>query len=105
MGKTIAGLEADQVVTVTRSSSEPLGVDSIELSEAERESGRENYDFYCFLIWPFIEAAWLGAMSLMMLTPPVGLKGDVWLEVSKVQERAQLVSARLFSSLRLSGIH
>ena len=51
--------------------------ESVELSDAERLCGRENYDFYCFLIWPFIEASWLGAVSLMGLTPPVGTAEDV----------------------------
>lgn len=73
LAKTLDSLEADNVVKLTRSTG-PNGeskVDFIELSDAERESGRENFDFYCFLIWPFIEAAWLGAVSLLMLTPPV----------------------------------
>ena len=65
---------------------------SVELSDAERENGRENYDFYCFLIWPFIEAAWLGAMSLMMLTPPASETKERWLEVKRVHDSAQVVS-------------
>jgi hypothetical protein len=97
LDKTLRSLEADNVIKVTRqstidSSSTPAGtVEWVELSDAERESGRENYDFYCFLIWPFIEASWLGAVSLMMLTPPEGYTGGVNHEVKKVQDRAQLV--------------
>ncbi|CAJ0747851.1 21784_t:CDS:10 [Entrophospora sp. SA101] len=41
----------------------------VELTEAERAIGRENYDFYCFLIWPFIETYWLAAVSLFSMTP------------------------------------
>ncbi|KAI7850552.1 putative acyltransferase [Circinella umbellata] len=37
------------------------------LSDAERECGRENYDFLCFLIWPFVESYWLAAVSLFSL--------------------------------------
>ncbi|KAL1917548.1 uncharacterized protein VTP21DRAFT_3941 [Calcarisporiella thermophila] len=39
------------------------------LSDAERSIGRENYDFYCFLIWPFVETYWLATVSLLALTP------------------------------------
>lgn len=65
----------------------------VELSEAERTCGRENYDFYCFLIWPFIESSWLGAVSLLGLAPPLDGSQDVWLDMKKAQDSAQLVSA------------
>lgn len=66
----------------------------VELSDQERECGRENFDFYCFLIWPFIEAAWLGAVSLMGLTPPVdGPNKAAWIDTSKAHNSAQMVSA------------
>ena len=71
----------------------PEGIPAVSLSDEERKAGRENYDFYCFLIWPFIEAAWLAAVSLMGLTPPPGRNGDVWIEQSKAHSSAQLVSA------------
>jgi hypothetical protein len=88
--KTLRGLEKDEVITVSRDSSgKPL---SVELSDAERQRGRENYDFYCFLIWPFIEAAWLGAVSLMGLTPPLDGSKDVWIDQKKAQDSAQIVS-------------
>lgn len=64
----------------------------VELSEAERKCGRENYDFYCFLIWPFIESSWLGAVSLLGLTPPLDGSQDVWLDMKKAQDSAQIVS-------------
>ncbi|KAL1920575.1 uncharacterized protein VTP21DRAFT_952 [Calcarisporiella thermophila] len=44
--------------------------DMIGLSDMERTLGRENYDFYCFLIWPFVETYWLATMSLFALAPP-----------------------------------
>ncbi|KAF1992855.1 acyltransferase-domain-containing protein [Amniculicola lignicola CBS 123094] len=102
LATTIAGLESDNIITVTRSSSDPSKVESVELSHAERESGRENFDFYCFLIWPFIEAAWLGAVSLTMLTPPVAHTGEVWLDLKKVQDRAQLFGKTLYHQGDLS---
>lgn len=64
---------------------------SAELSPAERTRGRENFDFYCFLIWPFIESTWLGAVSLMGLTPPLDIASDTWLDLKQTQDKAQLV--------------
>ena len=81
--QALQSLEKDTVVTVVRDAAGK--VESVELSSQERESGRENYDFFCFLIWPFIEASWLGAVSLMILTPPASHTGDLWLDMKKVQ--------------------
>lgn len=99
LDKTLQSLEADRVITVTR---EDERVVWVELSDAERECGRENYDFYCFMIWPFVEASWLGAVSLMMLTPPPGTPGSPWLDVKKVQDRAQLLGKTLYHQGDLS---
>lgn len=88
--KTLMGLEADNVVFLERD--ELTGaITKVGLSDAERAAGRENYDFYCFLIWPFIEASWLASVSIMGLTPPLGQKDDIWIQFSKAQESAQLV--------------
>lgn len=97
LDKTLRSLEADNVITITRSEPASPGVlgavQYVGLSDTERECGRENYDFYCFLIWPFIEASWLGAVSLMMLTPPQdSTEKEASYDVKKVQDCAQLVS-------------
>jgi hypothetical protein len=102
LAKTISGLEADNVISVTRSASDPEKVEFVQLSDAERETGRENFDFYCFLIWPFIEAAWLGAISLTMLTPPIAYNGETWLDLKKVQDRAQVFGKTLYHQGDLS---
>lgn len=104
LNKTIKGLEADNVIKVTRSqgSDGAEKIDFVELSDAERESGRENFDFYCFLIWPFVEAAWLGTMSLFMLTPPDSLTPLRWLSLKKVQDHAQLFGKTLYHQGDLS---
>jgi glycerol-3-phosphate O-acyltransferase len=93
LDNTLKGLEADKVIELHRDSDG--NIVAIDLAEAERAAGRENYDFYCFLIWPFIEASWLGAVSLMGLTPPLGHQGDGWLDVKKCQDSSQLVSISL----------
>ncbi|KAB8255797.1 acyltransferase [Aspergillus pseudonomiae] len=98
--KTLQGLEKDDVITVSRDSSgTPL---SVELSDAERQCGRENYDFYCFLIWPFIEASWLGSVSLLGLTPPVNEQKDIWIDLKKAQDSAQLLGKTLYHQGDLS---
>jgi hypothetical protein len=88
---TLRGLEVDKIIELVRDSDGKIV--TVGLSDIERTAGRENYDFYCFLIWPFIEASWLGAVSLMGLTPPLGYTGDIWIEVAKAQNSAQLVSS------------
>ncbi|PKY03720.1 putative acyltransferase [Aspergillus campestris IBT 28561] len=100
LDKTLHGLEKDDVITITRDSAG--APQFVELSEAERRCGRENYDFYCFLTWPFIEASWLGAVSLLGLTPPRNAPQDVWLDYKKAQDNAQLLGKTLYHQGDLS---
>ncbi|KAJ6139462.1 hypothetical protein N7471_005948 [Penicillium samsonianum] len=98
--KTLRGLEKDDVIKITRDESRaPLYV---ELSESERLCGRENYDFYCFLIWPFIEASWLGSVSLLGLTPPLDGPKEVWIDSKKAQDSAQVLGKTLYHQGDLS---
>ncbi len=90
LDKTLKGLEADEVIHLQRDDGGTIV--KVGLSDRERTTGRENYDFYCFLIWPFIEASWLACVSLFGLTPPPGVKADTWIEVTKAQNSAQFVS-------------
>lgn len=57
-------LETDKVIVV--------GDGYVELSPDERASGRESFDVYCFLIWPFVETYWFAGVSLFALTPREG---------------------------------
>ncbi|OJD40300.1 acyltransferase [Diplodia corticola] len=141
LDRTLRSLEADKVIKVTRvqrPASETTGgkeeeeeedsgvVQWVELSDEERERGRENFDFYCFMIWPFVEASWLGAVSLMMLTPPpppppaapagtatkTNEAGNTsssstttttpWLDQKTTQDRAQLLGKTLYHQGDLS---
>ncbi|KAL1615801.1 hypothetical protein SLS54_008807 [Diplodia seriata] len=136
LDRTLRSLEADRVIKVTRRVVEQrqtttVGeegdvvedddgdgvVQWVELSAEERERGRENFDFYCFMIWPFVEASWLGAVSLMMLTPPSSpspapgtatttesntTTTSPWLDQKKVQDRAQLLGKTLYHQGDLS---
>lgn len=102
--KAISGLEQDNVFDVQRD--ENGNIEYVQLTQAERNNGRENFDFYCFLIWPFVETAWLGAASLMMLTPPLGTPdSDVappLLDMKKVQNQAQVLGKTLYHQGDLS---
>ena len=105
LDKTLAGLERDDVLTLTRSPLNPAEITSVALHASERSRGRENYDFYCFLLWPFIEACWLGAVALFMLTPPPSFSTDAeaaWLDMKAVQDKAQLLGKTLYHQGDLS---
>jgi len=77
------------------------GVRHIGLTTTERQRGRENYDFYCFLLWPFVEAAWLGSVSLLSLIPPRPDQSP-WLDMKSAQDSAQLLGKTLYHSGDLS---
>ncbi|KAH8895691.1 acyltransferase-domain-containing protein [Thozetella sp. PMI_491] len=98
--KTLVGLAADNIIHIKRDESGKIT--TIGLSDTERAAGRENFDFYCFLIWPFIESSWLAAVSLMGLTPPLDTKDDIWIPVSKAQNSAQLLGKTLYHQGDLS---
>ncbi|KAL8945606.1 MAG: hypothetical protein Q9222_007874, partial [Ikaeria aurantiellina] len=120
--RTLLGLESDQVITLTRSKpldepqttttdSSNLTITSIALSPTERSSGRENFDFYNFLLWPFIESTWLASVSLMCLTPPIPTPAplnpehspkNIYLDLRKTQSTAQLLGKTLYHQGDLS---
>lgn len=113
LAQTVEGLETDGVIKVTRSSvpaegdkSNKAQIQWVELSDAERADGRNNFDFYCFLIWPFIEASWLGAVSLLMLTPPPSVSASpdssLWLDARAVQDKAQMLGKTLYAQGEIS---
>lgn len=101
---TLAGLEADGVlVTTAETAADGQEVRYVQLHPTERSSGRESFDFYCFLLWPFIEAAWLGAVSLFMLRPPPHLGPESsWVDYKSFQARAQLLGKTLYHQGDLS---
>lgn len=67
----------------------------------ERQRGRENFDFYCFLFWPFIDAAWLGAVSTLCLVPPNGAT-TAWVETKRAQTMCQKLGRTLYHQGDLS---
>ncbi|KAF8535263.1 acyltransferase-domain-containing protein [Trichophaea hybrida] len=96
---TLKGLETDGVINIGYNEKQEF--DYVELTDEERQCGRENYDFYCFLIWPFIESAWLAGVVIIGLTPPPG-HHDVWVPVKEAQDMAQLAGKTLYHQGDLS---
>ncbi|TVY42307.1 putative glycerol-3-phosphate acyltransferase, mitochondrial [Lachnellula occidentalis] len=97
LDNTLRAFEADKIVDLVRDSEG--NITAIDLSDVERAAGRENFDFYCFLIWPFVEAFWLGAVALMGFAPPKTYQGDGWLPVKKCQDSAQLGDLSYFEAV------
>ena len=97
---TLQGLERDKIIQIAHDTAGKTT--SVGLHDFERQSGRENFDFYCFLIWPFIESTWLGAVSLMGLIPPTEQKSNTWLDAIKTQDSAQLLGKTLYHQGDLS---
>lgn len=101
MQKTLHELETLEVLQLTRNGKG--AITAVELTQAERARGREDFDFYCFLIWPYVESSWLAATSLMALTPPPhSADQDVWVELKRSQELAQLFGKTLYHQGDLS---
>ncbi|KAF9214025.1 hypothetical protein BGZ59_004443 [Podila verticillata] len=75
---------------------------NVGLSDAERAIGRENYDFYCFLLWPFVETYWLAAVSLYTLIPARQATVDGtepqlhWIEERVFMEKTQMFGKTLY---------
>ncbi|KAI9105789.1 hypothetical protein DFS34DRAFT_28852 [Phlyctochytrium arcticum] len=68
----------------------------IALSAEERRIGRETFDFYCFLLWPFIETYWLAAVSLFSILPKVPIVPGKPPTLEWVDERVFMTRAQLF---------
>lgn len=99
---TLKQLETDKVILTSKGDND-TDISSVELHPTERSTGRENFDFYCFLIWPYIEAAWLGAVSLHMLTPPRPVsENEYWVDFKKAQDLAQVLGKTLYHQGDLS---
>jgi len=70
----------------------------VELSVKERKKGCVQYDFYRFLIWPFVESYWVAALALFALLPPEGqAHNGRWVQMSAFQEAAQLFAKTLYA--------
>lgn len=94
---TLKGLVEDGVLSVEG----PIDgeIEWVSLHPDELALDTQNFDFYCFLLWPFIEASWLGAISLFMLSPPPSTAtstGEIWLDMKPFADKAQLLGKTLY---------
>ncbi|OLL21829.1 Glycerol-3-phosphate acyltransferase [Neolecta irregularis DAH-3] len=104
LDNALESLEGDDVIKIDSG--------FVELSTSERLGGRTNFDFYCFMIWPFIETYWLAATSLFALTPPIenltkenGKLEDVptmWVDTKQFHNMTQLLGKTLYHQGDLS---
>ncbi|KAF3922617.1 hypothetical protein AA313_de0209346 [Arthrobotrys entomopaga] len=104
LDKTLKELEAEDVIHIGYSSNSAKEVEYIEISPSERERGRENYDFYCFMIWPFIEGVWLAGVAVVGITPPEGKDGadDGWIDSKRLLDVSQLLGKTFYHQGDLS---
>ncbi|GAA5851497.1 hypothetical protein JCM8547_001112 [Rhodosporidiobolus lusitaniae] len=98
------GLEANAARTIdSLAQDEVVAVEGVLLGLApnERQAGRNNFDFFCFLIWPFIETYWLAAVALFALTPtnppPCPDNSVAWVEEKAFLASVQLLAKTLFA--------
>ncbi|KAI9143514.1 putative acyltransferase [Paraphysoderma sedebokerense] len=89
MDKTLQGLKDSNVINYSNGMAE--------LSDSEKQMDREKFDFYCFLIWPFIETYWLATMSLFLLAIPPPLDStEAWVDEKLFVEQVQLLAKTLY---------
>ncbi|KAI8824355.1 acyltransferase-domain-containing protein [Fimicolochytrium jonesii] len=104
---TVSKLHAANVISIEeeRLGTSESGADVahwISLSPEERRLGRETFDFYCFLIWPFIETYWLAAVSLFAIIPenPPAIDNKTptleWVDERVFMNRAQYLGKTLY---------
>ncbi|KAJ1568809.1 hypothetical protein HK405_013563 [Cladochytrium tenue] len=73
------------------------GESVVTLSAEERRTGRETFDFYCFLLWPFIETYWLAAVSCFSLVPEDPNVSELtWVDDRIFTDRAQFFGKTLY---------
>lgn len=92
---TLQQLEEQEVVVVEKQNEE----DIIRISPKEVALGKENFDFYCFFVWPFVDGFWLTLVSLFSLTPTRSQVINYFKENKGYQEYEAIKTAQNTSSL------
>ncbi len=100
INNTIGLLAANGVVEVQEEDG------AIGLTDRERDIGRENFDTYLFMVWPFIEGYWLATCALLCLAPQPESADDTsstaWFASKDFEKRAQLFGKTLYQQGELS---
>lgn len=109
VNRTLAALMTQEVLEETSVPGEE-GETKIGLHRLERERGRDTFDSFLFLIWPFIESYWAACCSLLLLAPPReqekrplqggdGEEGEreiLWFAAKEFEKKAQLFGKTLY---------
>ncbi|KAK0545665.1 hypothetical protein OC846_004701 [Tilletia horrida] len=105
---TVQSMEREGVLEI-RNPPEGRGQEhgTVGISERERKGGRENFDAFLFLVWPFVEGYWLAACSLLYLAPPMpegkSEETDIpWFAAKDFEKLAQLFGKTLYAQGELS---
>jgi hypothetical protein len=92
---TLDRLVNGNVVVIGKDETKGAGQDLwVTLSAEERRTGRETFDFYCFLLWPFVETYWLTAVSLYTMLPEQ--PGLFWIDCKVFMDRSQIFGKTLY---------
>ncbi|KAJ3229196.1 hypothetical protein HDU81_005563 [Chytriomyces hyalinus] len=97
---TLDALQKMDVLTVEeelREDGSLSGQQWVSLSVEERRIGRETFDFFCFLLWPFLETYWLAAVSCFSLIPSKRNANEpFWVEERTFLNTAQFLGKSLY---------
>ncbi|KAL9936933.1 hypothetical protein V8E36_004168 [Tilletia maclaganii] len=106
--KTVESMQKEGILLV-KEAGEGRGREhnEIGLSEVERRGGRENFDAFLFLVWPFVEGYWLAACALLYLAPPMpegkSTETDIpWIGAKELEKLAQLFGKTLYAQGELA---
>lgn len=102
LAQTINELEQDNVLAVNIDPK--TGEKSISVSDSEIQRGKEVFDFYCFLLWPFLDGFWLALVSLFSLISKAtselsDVNGDtklLWVEEKEFLNKSQILGKTLY---------
>ncbi|KAJ3139084.1 hypothetical protein HK100_012001 [Physocladia obscura] len=97
MMKSIEDLTSLDVMRIDVENGTDGEVKYLSLSAEERRIGRETFDFFCFLLWPFLETYWLAAISCFALIPqtlpPIE---PTWVDERVFLDKAQFLGKTLY---------
>ncbi|KAJ3342839.1 hypothetical protein HDU93_000969 [Gonapodya sp. JEL0774] len=92
---TLKYLEEKAVVSVERTGFGDSLNGTVALSKEEVTNGRETYDLFCFLLWPFVEAYWVATVGLFTLVNDGGGSSD-WVDEGTLMARLQMFGRTLY---------
>lgn len=96
LAQTLDGLVAEDVLVVQVDPA--TGEKLVSISEGEIEHGKEVFEFYCFLVWPFLDGFWLTLVSLFSLTPVADAEEGklVWVDEKEFLNNVQALGKTLY---------